>query len=307
MTLILQREQCSGIFAALLTPLTASETLDATGCERLIHALLNEGQAGLYLTGSTGEEFAIDDSVRTAVYTLAGRVVRERAKGESLIAHVGGVPSRRAYQLARAAADAGCHAIAALPPHGGRYSFEELTAYYAGLAQCTPLPLFVYHIPELTGYDFSREQLSQWLRLPNVLGMKFTSSDLFRMERLIALHPDKALFHGADQLLMHGIGLGAMGAIGSTYNLLGPLAIKICKAVRRSDLAAAVRGQRALNQFIEVLFAAGGLRALKALTASHHDWASDRSPLPGATPSVESLGTLRQSFESAMATARDMP
>ena len=104
MTAPLNRESCRGIFAALLTPLTSDEDLDTDACERLVHALLDEGQPGLYLTGSTGEEFAIGDAVRAAVYSVAGRAVRERGKGERLIAHVGGVPTRRALSLARSAA-----------------------------------------------------------------------------------------------------------------------------------------------------------------------------------------------------------
>jgi N-acetylneuraminate lyase len=202
--------------------------------------------------------------------------------------------------MARAAAEAGCHAIAAIPPHGGKYSYEELTGYYRALAAATPLPLFVYHIPEVSGYDYSREHLSRWLEMPNVLGMKFTSFDLFRLERLAALHPDKVIFSGADQMLAQGLASGARGAIGSTYNLAGPLAIRIHSAVRNNDIAAAMALQGRLNRFIECFQTEGRLRGFKALAAGRFGWTSARSPAPGITPEASTLKSMRQTLEAAL-------
>lgn len=289
-----------GIFSAMLTPLKEDESYDAEAGERLAHALLDEGQRGLYVAGGTGEEYAIDDSVRVAAFGVTARASQVRGKNERIIAHVGGVPTRRAASLARAAAEAGCHAIAAIPPHGGKYSYEELTGYYRALAAATPLPLFVYHIPEVSGYDYSREHLSRWLEMPNVLGMKFTSFDLFRLERLAALHPDKVIFSGADQMLAQGLASGARGAIGSTYNLAGPLALRIYAAVRDNNMAAAILLQGRLNHFIEHFLAEGRLRGFKALAAERFGWASACSPAPGLTPSTSALEGMRQALACAL-------
>jgi N-acetylneuraminate lyase len=300
----LKHDDCRGIFAAILTPLTAEERLDRASFERLAHALLDEGQRGLYVAGGTGEGYGLDDAVRIEAFRAAAGVAQARKRGELVIAHVGGVHTRRAIAMAAAAADAGCDAIAALPPTGARYSHAELTAFYRELAAATPLPLLVYHHPVGTGYACTREELSRWLELPNVLGIKFTSDDMFRFERLAALHPDKAVFNGADEMLVHGLTSGAVGAIGTTYNLVGPLAVALQAAFTRGDHAAARTAQGALNHFVEAFIAAGGMRGFKALVGEIHGWPNAASPAPGATPSPEAYRRMRPALEEALALAR---
>ncbi|MCZ7649090.1 MAG: dihydrodipicolinate synthase family protein [Planctomycetota bacterium] len=295
-----------GILAPILTPLTPDEQLDEGAFAAFAHKLLDEGQAGLYVTGGTGEEYGLDDAVRVEAFRLAARAARERGDGKKIIAHVGGVHLKRAVAMARAAADAGCHALAALPPHGGRYGFDDLTVYYRDLAAATPLPAFVYNIPVVTGLDLSREQLSRWLELPNVRGMKFTCTDMYKFERLATKHPEAALFHGHDPMLMHGVAVGATGAIGSTYNVLGPLALRIFKAVRDGDLPTARRAQGILNTFVEDFHACGRARALKAAVARRMGWKACVSPAPGSIPAPETVDRLDAALTRALRAAEEL-
>lgn len=295
-----------GIYSAMLTPLTADESLDEAACEELVRHLLQEGQHGLYLTGNTGEGYGLDDQVRASVFRVATRTISSNKLSGRTIAHIGSVHTRRAVALAREAADAGCDAVAAVPPSGGRYSYEELTDYYRTLATATPLPLFVYHIPQTTGYDFDREKLSRWLELPNVQGIKFTDYDFFRLERLITLHADRSIFSGPDQLLMQAVLTGAAGAIGTSYNLAGPLALRIYEAARQGDVGTALCGQQALNVFIERLHETGGARAFKTLAARRFGWEFNGSPAPGRPVSTEAVDLLEEALEEGLRVARSL-
>ena len=301
------REKCRGALAAMLTPLTPDERLDVASCENLANALLDEGQVGLYVGGNTGEQYAIDDSVRAELFEAVMNAVRTREKKPVIIAHVGGVPTRRAAAMARAAADAGCDAVAAMTPLGGRHSIEELVDYYRTLAGESSLPLLAYHVPIRGGFGFSREQLSMVLELPNVAGVKYTSFDLFTLERLATLHPDKVILMGSDEMLMFGLLAGAAGGIGSTYNLIGPVAVKLCAAVERRDLETALRAQGIINVFVEALFKGGGLRGFKALAAERLNWPSAKSPSPGATPPPEVYAPMTTALDQCLELAKDLP
>jgi N-acetylneuraminate lyase len=287
----------SGIYAACFTPLTADEGLDEAGFIRHVESLLGQPIRGLYVAGSTGEGFAIDDEVRAATFRIAADRVRRRPEMR-IIAHVGSLHTRRAIALAREAERCGCHAVAAVPPAGWKYSYDEITGFYRDIAGATALPLIVYHIPQLTGYDFTYRQLAAWLEMPNVVGLKYSSGDLYTMERLLSRYPRKLIFHGMDELLMHGIALGAVGAIGSTYNLVAPLAERIMAAAQRSDPTARTL-QASLNAFIETILASGGVRAMKAVAAWREGWAHPGSPRPANAIS----DTQRQAVEDAMVAA----
>jgi N-acetylneuraminate lyase len=300
-----ERNSWRGIYAACFTPLASDEQLDTAAMESLVANLLAEGLRGMYVTGSTGEGYALEDSVRCAAFRTVAAA--GRAKDARVIAHIGGVPTRRMLAMARAAADAGCHAVAAIPPYGGTYTYDELTSYYVALTKESPLPVLVYHIPDASGYNFNREQLSRWLEMPKIEGMKYSSTDMSVMERLCALHPDKLIFHGPDMLLMHGLSNGANAAIGATYNLTGPIALKILSAIERKDLASARKGQGALNSFIEAKNAHGNMRTMKALVAKRNKWKSAASPLPAAAANPEKVALVERVLEESLAIARQLP
>ncbi len=305
----MQEKDCRGIFAATLTPLTGDERLDVGAYEKLIHKVLDEGQAGIYVAGTTGEGYALDDGIRVEICKQSAKIAQSRRKPGLVIAHVGGVPTKRALALARAAADAGCNAISAVPPTGGRYNYDEITAYYSDIANATPLPLIVYYIPALSGYDFSRPQLSRWMEMPKVLGIKFTSFDMYRLERLATLHPSKVVFSGHDEALLAGLVSGAKGSIGATYNLMGRVALKIFAAVQRRDMDTARKAQAAMNAFIEDMLAPGitWSRSHKLLVAEVLGWPSAMTPGPGFIPSEDTIKCMRASYEAAIALIETLP
>jgi len=297
MKMIDDRSSWRGVYAATLTPLRADESLDEEACAALTDRLLSEGQAGLYITGGTGEEYAIDDQVRVALYPLAMKAARGRGR---IIAHVGGVPTRRALRLLKAACDSGVDAVSALVPHGGRYDFDELLDYYRVLAAESSVPLLGYHIPAVTRYDLSLDELSAVLELPNVAGLKFTSSDFYLLERLRRRFPSRLLFAGRDEMLLSGLAAGADGAIGTSYNLVGAQAVELVRCFDAGDLAGALSQQGRINGFLEAFRGCPHhMRAIKLLAAEEFGWECAVSPAPGQMPTSESIEPLRRAFRAA--------
>jgi len=72
-------------------------------------------------------------------------------------------------------------------------SDAEILGYYKALSEATDLPLIVYEVPIRTGRPLPLELLVALLDLPNVAGIKFTSTDLFKLTMLRALRPDLEL------------------------------------------------------------------------------------------------------------------
>ncbi len=255
-------KQLTGMYAALMTGLDDAGEFDETRQRSLTDYVLKQGLTGLYVGGSSGESGLL------GVEELAAQqgVVADCAKGSkaTLIAHVGLPNLRDSIRLAKQASDFGYHALSALPPHSYPFSDAEIEGYYRDLAAATDLPLIVYEVPIRTGRPIPLESLERILDLPNVSGIKFTSTDLFKFSMLRRRRPDSSYFFGFDEIYLTGGVLGADGGIGTTYNILGKLYVALDAALRAGDLARAQELQDASQIFVEAILDTGVLPGMKA-------------------------------------------
>ncbi len=207
-------KEIKGVIPALLTPFDKEENLDEKGLRALISKLLEEGVHGLYLTGSTGEGFLMNQeerkkSVEIAMDEVAGRV--------PVIVHVGAISTRLSLELTHHASDVGADAISSVPPFYYKFSEKEIIEYYRELAEATELPMIVYNIPlaGLMGY----ETILKLAKLKGVVGIKYTATSHFEITRLKSdIGEDFMIYSGADEMALSGLMAGADGLIGSTYN-----------------------------------------------------------------------------------------
>lgn len=288
-----------GVYAAMLTPLNEDERLDEKTAVKLVDKLLNQKLAGLYVCGSTGEAFGLDDEVRMRAYRIAVDIAEGRGK---IIAHVGGAHTRRAIALAEAAADVGADAVSAIAPYGHVYGFEEVKSYYAEIARRSSLPLIIYHLPKFSGYSLSADQMAELLSIDNVIGLKYTEYDMYTLERLIDRFPDKAIFNGADESLLPALSIGAIGAIGSNYNVIPGPAVAVTEAFWKGDIEGARNAQAVINRCVDVLFSTPQrLRAFKVAAANILGLPEMVvSPAPGSAPAPELVARLQKAFEEAL-------
>ena len=228
-----------GVWPAVLTPFSDAGSPQLETIERLLEVLITAGADGLYLLGSTGQGPALEASQRRLVLERAVEVVAGRVP---VMVHVGAISTREAVKLAEHAASAGADAVSSVPPIYFPSTAEQVFEHYRRIAVATDLPFFPYHHAMfgeavLRDRDYPRRLLA----LPNIAGMKVTITDLYvfgLLER--ATEGRLKLFSGADELLCHAALSGAVGAIGTFYNLWGPAA----KAVRAAFVGGDFEGAR---------------------------------------------------------------
>jgi len=255
-------ERLGGMFAALMTGLDDAGEFDETRQRILTGHVLKQGLTGLYVGGSSGESGLLT----VEELTVQQDVVVDCAKdsGATLIAHVGMPNLRDSIRLAQHAADLGYRGLSALPPHSYPFGDDEIEGYYRDLAAATDLPLIVYEVPVRTGRPIALDSLVRILDLPNVAGIKFTSTDLFKFSMLRRRRPDSSYFFGFDEIYLTGGVLGADGGIGTTYNILGKLYVALDAALRAGNLVRAQELQDASQIFVEALLETGVLPGMKA-------------------------------------------
>ena len=248
--------QLQGILPALVTPLNADGSLATATAERLLESVYRAGADGVYVCGQTGEGPLLPPAVRQAMTEVC---VRCSPPGKNVVVHVGAPRLDEAVGLARHAERAGAHALSSLPP--GDYSLPEIRGAYERLASATGLPFLVYFFPSVCPALTSAEELLDMVRIPNVVGLKFTDFDLFK---LWTLRSEGAIvFNGSDQVLASGLLAGANGGIGTFYNLVPDLFVEIYAHARAGRWEEARAPQSKVNELIRTTLRFPALPAVK--------------------------------------------
>ena len=238
-----------GIYAALVTPYTEDGAVNCREAKKLVRYLLAKGIDGFYVGGSTGEAFLLTQEERKL---LLEAVLEENNGQAKVIAHVGQISTDLACDLARHASKAGAHGVSAISPFYYTFSLKEIEEYYRDIMDASDLPMFVYNFPNLSGFSLSPEALDDLCRMGDVAGVKFTSNNFFDMERMRRKHPELTIWNGYDEMLCCGLMTGADGAVGSTYNILCPIAKKLYEHMREGRMEEARQCQDKINRMVAV-------------------------------------------------------
>jgi N-acetylneuraminate lyase len=248
-----------GILPAVVTTLDDQERFAPEPFERLLESFYRQGCHGVYVCGQTGEGLLQSAAQRKKVAEAA---VSASPKGKSVIVHVGAQTTRETVELARHAASIGAAAVASLPP-AGRYSFAEVREFYSALAAAAGIPLFVYYFPDMYPQVSGIDQLFQLLEIPNVAGLKFTNFNLYELS--LCASSGKTVFNGHDEVMTAALLMGSHGGIGTFYNLVPDLLVRIWNLSREGKWNEAIPVQTRLNNLIRIVLTYPMMPAIKEM------------------------------------------
>lgn len=250
-----------GIYSALLVSFDKEGNINEKGLREIIRHNIDKCKVdGLYVGGSTGENFMLSTDEKKKIFDIA----IDEAKGEvKLIAQVGSVNLKEAVELAKYVTDLGYNAISAVTPFYYKFDFEEIKNYYETIVNSVDNKLIIYSIPFLTGVNMSLEQFAELFKNEKIIGVKFTAADFYLLERIRKAFKDKLIFAGFDEMLLPAAVLGIDGAIGSTFNINGIRARKILESARNGDIKTALDIQHTTNDLITDILNNGIYQTIK--------------------------------------------
>jgi N-acetylneuraminate lyase len=251
----------AGLYAALPTAFAADFSYDGDAQRALAHHAVGLGLDGVFVGGSTAEVHQLSIAEREAQLADVVAAVGDRTR---CIAHVAAMRMEDALGLTRASAELGYVAVASTPPFYSPFKPADRKAFFVDLIQASRLPVFLYHIPQLTGLALGHDELLDLMALDGIVGMKLSASDIELVQKVKTRMPEKLVLFGSDQLLLPALAAGADGGVGSTYNLFGRRIVGLRDAVKAGDLDRARRLQAEINQGIAALVAESVFPALKA-------------------------------------------
>ena len=136
------------VLTAMVTPFTADGRLDLDGVARVATHLVDHGNDGLVVSGTTGEvpttSVAEDGEILRAVISAVG----DRC---TVVAGIGTNHTEHSVELARQAQEAGADGALLVTPYYSKPSQAGLVAHFDAVAAASDLRIMVYDIPGRTG------------------------------------------------------------------------------------------------------------------------------------------------------------
>jgi 4-hydroxy-tetrahydrodipicolinate synthase len=206
------------VVTAMVTPFREDGSLDADGAATLARWLVEHGNDGLVLAGTTGESPTLTVEEQLELF----RVVRN-AVDVPLVGGIGGNDTAHTARLAEQASATGLDGLLAVTPYYNRPSQAGLEAHFRAVASATDLPIMVYDIPVRTGRKISSEVLVRLaLEVDNVVALKDAAGSPAETARVIADGPDDfSVYSGDDGLTLPLLAVGAIGVVGVATHWCG--------------------------------------------------------------------------------------
>lgn len=236
------------VITAMVTPFDADGALDLDGAVSLARWLVDEGNEGLVLAGSTGEGSSLTDAEKLELFRAVSEAVTVPCIGAT-----GGADTTHTVELSRQASDTGLAALLVVTPYYNRPSQSGIEAHFRAVAGATDLPVVIYDIPVRTGRKVTTPVLLRLAEdVANIVGVKDAAGSPAESARLLAAAPDGfELLSGEDALTLPLLAVGAVGVIGVATHWTAKRHVEMVTAFRSGDVATA----RAVNAALLESFA----------------------------------------------------
>ncbi len=257
-----------GLIAAPFTPMLPDGGINLDIIGDYYRFLKNNGVAGAFICGSTGEGVSLTHQEKTQVIQAWAEATRGDTDFKVMV-FLGGTCLDDCMDLALCTKESKLFAVSFTAPHYFKpANVKSLAESCQKVAEAVPeLPFYYYHIPVLTGVGFAMIDLLREVDviIPNFAGIKYTHEDF--MDFLSCLHFGGGKYDmlwGRDENMLAALSLGATGAVGSTYNYMAPLYLKLMEAYESGDMKKARQLQQISIDLISLLGKYGGIATGKA-------------------------------------------
>lgn len=193
----------------MVTPFTEDGQLDVEGAQRLARHLVDAGNDGLVVSGTTGESPVTSDEEKDR---LLRAVLAAVGADAYVVAGVGTNDSEHTVRLARGAAQAGAHGLLVVSPYYNKPPQAGLLAHFRSVADATDLPMMLYDIPGRTGVALESDTLRALSEHDRIVAVKDAKGDLFAASQLIA-ETGLVYYSGDDPLNLAWLSVGAAGFV----------------------------------------------------------------------------------------------
>lgn len=253
-----------GIFPPVITNFDAAGEIAPIPFRENLRRWVETPIDGIVLFGSNGEGALLDEDEKARLTGFARDVI---PAGYLVIGGASGESTRSTVRQAKQIAAEGADVVLVHPPayFGPYLPVAALMDHFHALADSSPVPVLLYHIPKYTKVTLEAGFVGELMRHPNVVGLKDSSGDMKRFADFTnACDRDCRLFVGNGALLYTALELGAAGGILGVANVAPQLCSELLRHFREGRPQEAGRIQGQLTPLHKEIVAAHGAAGCKA-------------------------------------------
>ena len=263
----------NGIYAASLTPFTASYEPEISVLVSHVQWLLENGADGVALLGSTGEANSMTIEQRQAIIKQSTR----KLPLDRLLIGTGSCALHDAIKLTKVSIDAGVYLVLVLPPFYYKPQSEDsIIRFYSELIDNindSRLRIIFYNFPKFTGYNFDHNVIGNLKhRFGEIAaGIKDSSGNWENMSGVCQHVSDFMVYSGTETFLLDNLLNGGAGCITATANLIATECQQVFKAWKNGQLEDAKQKQKKLTSLRKVFESYPFVSGLKSIFADQID------------------------------------
>ena len=224
------------LLTAMATAFHEDGTVDLDATARIAAHLVDHGNDGLVVSGTTGESpttsVAEDGEILRAVHDAVG----DRAV---VIAGVGTNSTAHSVELAEQAAKVGVHGVLLVSPYYNKPGQVGLRHHFSAVAEATDLPVMLYDVPGRTATTIELETYEAMRRYDHVTSVKEASGLLARTAQLVDM--GYAVYSGDDANTLGYLAYGGVGLVSVVAHAASDQLASMISAWADGDHAEALR------------------------------------------------------------------
>ncbi|MCD6575103.1 dihydrodipicolinate synthase family protein [Candidatus Aerophobetes bacterium] len=238
-------QDLSGVWIPICTPFT-DEKVDAGKLEKNMQVYSQTQLRGYFALGSNGEACMLDREERIKVLRT---ILKNKGKGQLVMAGCGYESARVTIALAREVADEGADIASVITPHYFKKVMNDdaLIKFYERVADESPIPVMLYNAPGFAGgVQLSAKAVARLSEHPNIIGMKDSAPTGPNVFLSIVNRENFAVLAGSANFFITSLLMGAVGGVLSLANFLPQACCRLYDIFQQGDMERASSLQRAI-------------------------------------------------------------
>jgi 4-hydroxy-2-oxoglutarate aldolase len=258
---------CNGILPPVTTPFDAKGQLDFEGLRHNVARYNETGLAGYVALGSNGEAVHLTlEEQRRVIETIKQSALSHH----TIIAGINELATHAAIVATKRAADAGADVALVITPYfyKSRMTQTALTHHFIAVADASPIPVFIYNVPQNTGVVIDPATIADLAEHTNIAGVKDSAGNFGALAETLRRAPAGfKVMTGNGGILYPSLLMGATGAILAVACAAPRACVELYNAAIAGDQTLARDLQNRLAPLSQIVTAGLGVAALKAAMA----------------------------------------